>query len=304
MVEIMNDYQPTVLCVDDEENILNSLKRLLRGEGYRLLTASSGAEGLKILNENDVHLVICDQRMPEMSGTEFLARVKKIYTDIIRIVLTGYTDVDSITESINKGHIYKFFLKPWNDQSLKLEIRQALEQYRLMQDNKILHERIVKQNEELKQINGNLEIMVKERTRKIEIQNQALELSSAILEDLPIPIIGIGEEGMIVMINRQAQSIKGNSKDIEIGKSILNYFPNELQERVKNVLETNKSLTLERCSFYGATYGISFIPLSGRSCRKGIILTLRSERYEGTKCLHYEGLAGMKCKTRNNQMVP
>ena len=136
----MNAYKHTVLCVDDEQNILHSLKRLLRKEGYQILTAGSGADGLKILKEHDVHLVITDQRMPEMSGTEFLAKVKENYPDIIRIVLSGYTEVDSITESINKGHIYKFMLKPWNDHNLKLEIKQGLEQYDLIQVNKKLHE--------------------------------------------------------------------------------------------------------------------------------------------------------------------
>ena len=108
----MDDYKHTVLCVDDEEGILHSLKRLLRKEDYRLLTSSSGAEALKILEKNDVHLVISDQRMPQMSGTEFFAAVKERYPDTIRVILSGYTDVDSITESINKGHVYKFFLKP------------------------------------------------------------------------------------------------------------------------------------------------------------------------------------------------
>ncbi|MCK5507197.1 MAG: response regulator, partial [Desulfobacterales bacterium] len=95
----MNDNQHTILCVDDEANILHSIKRLLRKEGYRLLTASSGVEGLKILEENDVHLILSDQRMPQMSGTEFLAAVREKYPDVIRIILTGYTEVDSITES-------------------------------------------------------------------------------------------------------------------------------------------------------------------------------------------------------------
>ncbi len=102
----MNDYLHTVLCVDDEQNILNSLKRLLRKEDYQILTATGGIDGLKILNDNDVHLVISDQRMPEMSGIEFLAKVKGKHPDVIRIVLTGFTDVDSITDSINKGFHY------------------------------------------------------------------------------------------------------------------------------------------------------------------------------------------------------
>ena len=180
----MNGSRHTILFVDDEENILHSLKRLLRKENYRILMSTSGADGLEILKEHDVHLVVTDQRMPGMSGTEFLAKVKENYPEVIRIVLSGYTEVDSITESINKGHIYKFMLKPWNDQNLKLEIKQALEQYDLMQVNKTLHEKVMEKNEELKKINENLEMLVKERTRDFEIQNQALELSRAILEDL------------------------------------------------------------------------------------------------------------------------
>lgn len=131
----------TVLFVDDEKNILNSLKRLLRKQDYRLLTAMSGEEGLKILAENDVHLVITDLRMPKMTGIEFLSRLRVDYPDVIRIILTGYTDVDTLIESINKGHIYKFFLKPWDDQDLKMEIRKALEQYDLMAANKHLVQR-------------------------------------------------------------------------------------------------------------------------------------------------------------------
>jgi len=141
------------------------------------LTASSGVEGLKILKENDVHLVLSDQRMPQMSGTEFLAEVKEKYPDVIRIILTGYTEIDSITESINKGNIYKFFLKPWNDQNLKLEITKALEQYDLIQSNKRLHEKVLKQNEELKRINENLERLIQEKTEELEIQKMKGESS-------------------------------------------------------------------------------------------------------------------------------
>lgn len=153
----MPDQPQTILCVDDEPSIINALRRLFRREGYRFLSAASGQEGLKILKANEVQIVVSDQRMPEMSGTEFLARVKETNPDALRIVLTGYIDIDSITESINKGHIYKFFLKPWNDQNLKLEIKQAFEQHELIQANKQLANTVVKQNELLSSINENIE---------------------------------------------------------------------------------------------------------------------------------------------------
>ncbi len=270
----MNDNQHTILCVDDEANILHSIKRLLRKEGYRLLTASSGVEGLKILKENDVHLVLSDQRMPQMSGTEFLAEVREKYPDVIRIILTGYTEVDSITESINKGNIYKFFLKPWNDQNLKLEIGKALEQYDLIQTNKMLHKKVLEQNEELKKINENLEKLIQERIEELEIQNHALELSRIILEDLPIPVIGVSVEGMIVLINQQAQSLSKNGKSIEIGKRLSDYFSNEMEEKINEAMISGTSIALKGYRLLGTSYDIDLVAFSGRFSGKGVVLSL------------------------------
>ncbi len=271
----MNDYKHTVLLVDDEESILNSLKRLLRREGYQLLTASSGAEGLKALEGNNVHLVMTDQRMPQMSGTEFLATVKERYPDVLRVILTGYTDVDSITESVNRGHVYKFFLKPWNDQSLKLEIKNALEQYDLIQANRGLHGKVMKQNEELRKMNENLETLVKERTEDLEIQNQVLELSRAILEDLTLPIIGVSAEGLIVVINRESRSLSINGQSIEIGKEINDYFSPVVKEKIISVHETDRTQTIKDYQVSGTAYNIDVAPLSGKFRDKGVILSLR-----------------------------
>ena len=270
----MNGSRHTILFVDDEENILHSLKRLLRKENYRILMSTSGADGLEILKEHDVHLVVTDQRMPGMSGTEFLAKVKENYPEVIRIVLSGYTEVDSITESINKGHIYKFMLKPWNDQNLKLEIKQALEQYDLMQVNKTLHEKVMEKNEELKKINENLEMLVKERTRDFEIQNQALELSRAILEDLPLPILGISNEMIIVLINRNVETLSFSSKSVKIGKRLSTYFSRDVEEKITGVLTTDTCDTLSRYRISDAMYDLNFTPLSGRFSGKGVVMTL------------------------------
>ena len=270
----MNDYQHTVLCVDDEQNILHALKRLLRKEGYRLLTAGSGTEGLKILKENDVHLVISDQRMPEMSGTEFLAKIREDYPEVIRIVLTGYTEVDSITESINKGHIYKFILKPWNDYNLKLEIKQALEQYDLMRANKKLHETVLHQNEELTRINEHLEMLVQQRTMDLEIQNRALELSRAILQDLPIPIIGISSEMTIVLNNGKAEKLLFDNGTVELGRGVSEFFSSDVEEQIADALTTGTGDTIKGYRYQGAAYDLGIIPLSGRFRGKGVVMTL------------------------------
>ena len=115
----------TLLIVDDEPNILAALSRLLRRESFQVLTASSPGEAFEHLARQPIQVVLSDQRMPEMSGTEFFARVKQLHPNTIRIVLTGYTDLDSVTDAINRGAIYKFLTKPWDDDVLREQIREA-----------------------------------------------------------------------------------------------------------------------------------------------------------------------------------
>lgn len=119
----------TILIVDDEENILNALVRLLRRDAYRVITCTSARQAFEQLALNQVQVILSDQRMPEISGTEFLSQVKDMYPDTMRIVLSGYTDLRSVTEAINKGAIYKFMTKPWQDDELRAEIKQAFAQY-------------------------------------------------------------------------------------------------------------------------------------------------------------------------------
>lgn len=124
-----------LLLVDDEANILAALKRMLRGEGYRIFTAGSGLEGLEILKQQPIGVIISDQRMPEMNGTEFLSQVKELYPETVRIVLSGYTDLNTITSAINRGAIYRFLTKPWDDEQLKAHIAEAFQHYTLKNEN-------------------------------------------------------------------------------------------------------------------------------------------------------------------------
>lgn len=271
---MMTERPHTVLCVDDEINVLNALKRVFRKERFAILTASSGAEALNLLETNPVHMVISDQRMPEMSGTELMAQIKNLYPDIIRIILTGYTEVDTITESINKGHIYKFFLKPWNDQALVLETRQALEQFELTQTNKALHQKVLEQNENFRRINDNLESLVQERTREVEIQNHALALSHSILENLPVPIIGVSEEMMIVLINKAVYEMDAG---IQIGRALSDYISGENIRKISGVITSGIPLTLQRIFLGSCTSDIDISPLTGRFSGKGVVLTVKRQ---------------------------
>ena len=101
------------------------------------MTASSPQAAFEHLARQPVHVVLSDQRMPNMSGTEFLSRVRQLYPDTIRIVLTGYTDLESVTSAINRGAIYKFLTKPWDDDQLREQLREA---FRMAQENQIHHQ--------------------------------------------------------------------------------------------------------------------------------------------------------------------
>lgn len=125
-----HDNHPTLLLLDDEPSIINALRRLFHHEGYRIFFANSAADALELLAIHRIDIVLSDQRMPEMTGVEFLSRVKELYPSIIRIVLSGYTDIDTVTDAINKGAIYKFFSKPWDDEDLREEIRRIFRSLR------------------------------------------------------------------------------------------------------------------------------------------------------------------------------
>ena len=140
----------SVLIVDDEINILNSLKRLFIKDGYLMYTAQSGEEGLQILAKERIDLIIADRKMPGMSGIEFLEKTKKNYPDVIRIVITGYAELNDIINAINRGYVYNFILKPWHNEQLKIMVRRALEQYDLIIKNKDLTMKLKKRDKILK----------------------------------------------------------------------------------------------------------------------------------------------------------
>ncbi len=120
----------TVLFVDDEEKILRSLKRGLIDEPYKSLFAESGKEALEILKQNEVHVLVTDMRMPEMPGLELLKIVKAEYPHIVRMVLSGYTQVTTLLTAINQGEIFKFITKPWQlEEEFKPAIQEAVEYY-------------------------------------------------------------------------------------------------------------------------------------------------------------------------------
>jgi len=161
------EYEFTLLFVDDEANILSSLKRLFRPFGYRIFTAESGAAGLEVMEREDVDLVVSDMRMPEMNGAQFLEKVRAKWPDTVRILLTGYAEIAATIDAINKGQIFRYISKPWDDNDIALNIKHALQRKVLEREKLRLEALTLRQNEELKDLNANLEEKVKTRTEEL-----------------------------------------------------------------------------------------------------------------------------------------
>ena len=206
----------TILCVDDEPNILSSLRRLFRGKGYQVLTAESGAQGLQLLEQQPVDLVISDMRMPEMDGARFLAQVRERWPNTVRLLLTGYSDVQSIQDAINCGEIYRYITKPWDDNDILLIVRHALERHELELEKQRLEALTRQQNDELKTLNASLEQKVEERTRQLKANFlTTIKILSSIIE-------------------KRGSSPPGHMRQVaELARKIavqLNLEPNEVQD--------------------------------------------------------------------------
>jgi len=121
----------TLLIVDDEPHILSALKRLFHPEGWNILAADNARDGLELLAEHKVQVVLSDHRMPGMNGTEFLRRARALYPETIRIILSGYTDLETVVDAINRGTLFKFLSKPWDDDTLREQVREAFQYHEL-----------------------------------------------------------------------------------------------------------------------------------------------------------------------------
>jgi class 3 adenylate cyclase len=169
-----------ILYVDDEVNNLNSFRAALR-RNYNVFTAESGEEGIEIISKNDIHVVVTDQRMPNMTGVQFLQHIPGDQ-DNIRIILTGFSDVESIIEAINTGKVYRYITKPWDKDELKITIDNAVETVMLRRNNKKLIT-------ELQANNEHLEEKVRTRTLEVERQKEIIEAAKLQSDNLLLNIL-------------------------------------------------------------------------------------------------------------------
>lgn len=261
--------EKSVLFVDDEAHILTSLKRLLRKEPYKVHTAEGGKAGLELLAENPVQMVVSDQRMPEMSGTQFLHQVKLLYPDTVRIVLSGYAEAASIVDAINEGEVYRFIGKPWKDEELRLTIRQGLEHYDIVQENRRLHEQSARQLEQLTLLNHQLEGSVEDRTR-------SLQFSQDVLESLPLMVLGISQDEELILTNNRARNDIEPLSHMIPGTAIEDILPEDAVAAVRSCLTSTR---YEQFTFEWEGQSLEAQPaqLGNEAAPRGCVLLLRGK---------------------------
>lgn len=222
--------QWTILCVDDEINILSALRRALRKEtNYTLLTASSGQEALELLDRETVHLVISDQRMPEMPGSELLKEIKKRCPDTVRIMLSGYAEAHAILEAVNQGEIYRFLTKPWQEEELREAIRDCLSHYETCHEKQEAMVEIANKNERLEGLNHRLTQSVVEKCQVVRFFHQ-------LLEKLPTPLFWVDDTGLITFSNQSLGQENGLLHQAREGHRIQDVLPPILTDAIEAVL--------------------------------------------------------------------
>jgi response regulator RpfG family c-di-GMP phosphodiesterase len=251
LFEISNDeFKPTVLLVDDEENILKSIRRALRANNINILMATSGKEGLELLSNHAVNLIISDMRMPEMTGAEFLSQAAKLYPEVPRILMTGYSDMDSTIQAINEGQISNYLPKPWNDSILKSIVADCLQGTQLKQHNEYLTKQLVEKQAELENINQSLEKTVEERTQEIIKKSEKLELANKQLNNthngmisLIADILALRDEHSSKMSELKANIAKDIAKNLELSSDEVQWIYNAtLLSNIGKMTFTDKTL--------------------------------------------------------------
>ncbi len=230
----------TILIVDDEIDVLESLRHLFH-RTYKVLTAAGGDAAVEVLKTQDVHLILSDQRMPGMSGDVFLSHARKIKPDAIRMLFTGYADIQAVINAVNEGHIFRYILKPWDALELEGVIRQATEQYEILADRKRLIAELQTANTQLTRANDTLA--------------QAGQLKSAFIEvashefNTPITLVlGLSELLLLLDPDRNSQE-----------RAILERISTSARQLAKLVTST---LTMMRADDYRRTLKRAPVDLS------------------------------------------
>jgi type II secretory ATPase GspE/PulE/Tfp pilus assembly ATPase PilB-like protein/FixJ family two-component response regulator len=235
----------TLLFVDDEESVLHALRRIFLEENYEVRLARTAEDAIRVLEADTVHLVVTDHRMPGMTGAQFLREVKRRWPETIRIMLTGYADVQSILGAVNEGAVYKFITKPWNDDDIRLSVSLALQQYVLLQENKRLREMAQRQRSKIKNfaalfdenrgVAGNILVRLG-LIRKADLDEATKSrLPGEILTEALTRLGTTTESAVIEAIQRYLNVGVIDLREVSINPEVARFLPRDLCERNRMV---------------------------------------------------------------------
>ena len=227
--------EPRILLVDDEQSVLNALRRFFRRSGYDVTTSTSGREGLAILESSEpFHLVISDYRMPEMNGVKFLSAVRARWPDTVRIVLSGFADTNAIISATNEGNIYKFIPKPWDEPFLLQSVQESLEMY--MQKQKCA--------EQLQTLSETLVSLDSLHADNLTNQSQVLSIYHTLLDQMPVGLVGVDRDRELVSMNKRAQEMLGLSM-APLGEPAVEVLPGLFGNTAADSMEKLENCTLQ-----------------------------------------------------------
>ena len=246
-----------ILVVDDEPRIVELLRREL-GRTYRVFIATSGAEALRIMEKEPIVLVISDQKMPEMNGTELLKRIVKQSPDTVRILLTGYTDLEALVGAINGGQIYRYVSKPWETEELKAVVKQGIEHYELKEQNRLLLDDLKKNN--LKLLTAYEELKVLDKAKDAFLSSVSHELRTPLTSIRSFSEIllnyedtdSLDQKDFLGIIHAESERLMGLIDDvldlskIQSGTLVWDDADFALETLIQQVIETQKSLFEEK----------------------------------------------------------
>jgi len=299
-----------LLIVDDEPNILTALKRTLQEDGYQIYTANSGMEGLKILAESEspIQVVLSDQRMPNMAGSEFLTRVKELYPHTVRIILSAYSDFDALKDAINNGAIYKFLNKPWEEEALRMQIREAFKitSKNIENENKITwlldHDKLTGlQNRFL------FSQQLEKEINHAQVKGLSLALIAMNIDQFNKVNYLVGEKNADMVLQQLSDRLKlwlNNEKNMT--RSADKFYLIEILDkdtidiRVKDlIMEINKTITVSNTDFHlRASIGVSLYPDHGNNynalMKHAYDASLASKKLSGNTYQIYNPLSKLK----------
>ncbi len=265
--------ESSVLWVDDDPYILRSLRRLLRNEQYQLRIAHGGAEALAQLETMPAQVIVSDQRMPDMTGTEFLEVVAQRFPNTVRVVLSGYADAGAIVDAVNRGSIYKFLTKPWNDDQLRQTIRDCVARHHELERQRKLVAQASSADSDATDFAQLLSNLLAERSRALEFWQAALML-------LPVPLLGVDTDGRIVIANEAVRRRFPDLAQNLLGSDVHDILPLGVSNMVDEVNRGECASRSGAAKLAQASVRANVVGLTGAQFDRGCLVMFESLSHE------------------------